>query len=194
MFDNQISNIMPANETTCDEDASSKSVSPTTKEGLFLAENLMNLYVKKQRLEQEIKRCKKVLAKSVTKDKDVYKLKAGTSIHISQSKLNFAFEHKKTNFENISKSNLYDMTRSGVLTPVQRIGLNEDTLKSLPEEKINELLDQKILKQRDVFIGHREKLLKINSDLKDRLAKDGVISLPQPQVKVYAKNLLVKKN
>ena len=65
---------------------------------------------------------------------------------------------------------------------------NEETLKSLPEEKIAELLDQKILKQRDIFIGHTDKLPKINSELKDQLAKDGVIKLPAPQVRVYAKS------
>jgi hypothetical protein len=191
MFDNQNYNSTTENDqvsvSTVNVTEANNST-PPFQEGLFQAENLAELCLKKQKIEMEIQRCKKLIAESTTNIKEVFELKDGGSVRVSQSKLGFSLEHKKTDFENISKSNIFDLTRAGVLTPVQRIGLNEETLKSLSEEKIAELLDQKILKQRDIFIGHTDKLPKINSELKDQLAKDGVIKLPVPQVRVYAKS------
>ena len=50
MFDNQITNTIPAAEPMWDADTSNTTSATGIKDGLFLAENLMDLYVKKQKL------------------------------------------------------------------------------------------------------------------------------------------------
>ena len=169
---------------------SSTSPDPDLKEGLFLAENLLDLYVKKKRLEKEIERCRKLVVESTSRKKEVYELKDGASVRISQSKLGFSASHTKFGFENIPITRKLELVQSNIIKPVEKISLNEHTLSTLPEDKLNELIEQNILQKREVLEGNNKELAKIDSKQKTILANEGIISLPEPKVRVYATKLL----
>ena len=150
-----------------------------------VARHLLKLILSKKELQKEIDEYRSLIASNAPEEGEVINLDGGASVRVLKSRLSFTSKCQKNDFQDLPEVLAKQLVNSGVISAANKVSLNEETVRKLPLEKLNDLIDQNIIKNRRIFVGHADRLASVDGQFKEALHAEGIIDLPTPQVRVF---------